>query len=487
MEFQTALPEQKQKTKDLAALFFMGISLFFLILTLPKTYTSIISPLSSDFFGSMQIAKNNHEIFSFVPGQAQNKFDNIELKGLDTLAFFDVPLTVEAGMNTESYGYASFRSEAAQELFHRAHLVGSKVVVALTMSSNREIKSLLSSTASQDELIEQAILEVQDAGIDGVSIDFENINNWNSFYKEQYTKFISNFVSRMHGAIPSSLVTVAIPSSNLKKEDGIDVSAVSRVADKVFVIASDTIVSEDKNLMPVAPVFGYKDNQYWDDAGKKIIQALQSVPENKLVLERAWYGNGDNYPLYRPSATPDTSVTVENNSEIDPAVVKRLIAGVPAGARDSARKNLPYIIDALKDEGILNPSVLSYAMATIEHETAGSFEPIDEIQGRFSARRLGYEGGANYFGRGFIQLTHLRNYRIIGERIGLDDKLARNPELASEPKIAAKILAAYFKDNNVATLASNGDFIDARTPINPDRNGYHVALLAFKYEDSFYQ
>ena len=143
--------------------------------------------------------------------------------------------------------------------------------------------------------------------------------------------------------------------------------------------------------------------------------------------------------------------------------------------------NIPLIAEALKKEGILDSNVLAYALATIEHETDETFQPIGEIQGHFNARRYGYEGGSNYFGRGFIQITHLRNYRNFGERIGMGDQLVKNPELASTPEIAARILAAFFKDNNVANLASKGNFVAARTPINPDINARSVARLAMKY------
>jgi hypothetical protein len=166
---------------------------------------------------------------------------------------------------------------------------------------------------------------------------------------------------------------------------------------------------------------------------------------------------------------------------LDSEKVDRLVSEVPSKAREAARRNIPLIGKALEEEGILDSNVLSYALATIEHETDATFEPLHEIQGRFSARRLGYEGGTNYFGRGFIQLTHLRNYRMVGERIGMGDQLARNPELASNPEVSAKILAAFFKDNNVANLASRGQFIAARRPVNPDYNGYKVASLAWKY------
>ena len=200
-------------------------------------------------------------------------------------------------------------------------------------------------------------------------------------------------------------------------------------------------------------------------------------------MERAWYGNGDNYPLYKPNSEPPAEEDREASSvNLDRQTIERLVDGVPQKGKAGARKSIPLIAKALDKEGILDSNVLAYALATIEHETDETFEPLEEINGRFSARRLGYEGGMNYFGRGYIQLTHLRNYKVIGERIGMGERLVKNPELAGTPEVAAAVLAAFFKDNNVANLASKGNFIAARRPVNPDLNGRSVARKALKYE-----
>jgi predicted chitinase/LysM repeat protein len=159
------------------------------------------------------------------------------------------------------------------------------------------------------------------------------------------------------------------------------------------------------------------------------------------------------------------------------SLINSILEAVPVDKRDTARNNLPYIIDALRSEGILSPNVLAYAMATIMHETAGTFAPIREIGGSQQAVKLGYSGGKDYYGRGFIQLTHDYNYREIGRRIGLGDELVKNPDLALDPKVSAKILAAFFKDKGVSDLAEKGKFIEARKPVNSDDKGRTLAKM----------
>lgn len=450
-----------------------------------KPVQRLIEPLISPAVFSGSAITIPKQVFSFAPGLAHNKYDSIDLNSLNTLAFFDVPVDSDGSINAYSRGYSSLMSVDSQDLFQRAHQKGVKVVLTLTQNNNSDIRSILDSADAKNALISQAMGAVQGAGVDGVSIDFEYQGNWSSDYSNKFNSFIADLTKYMHQYVPNSVVAVAINSGDFKKNNGLNLSALSKSSDRTFVIASDTIVPEVKGNNLINPVFGYKAADYFNDLSTRVASLLRKIPEDKLVFERAWYGNGDQYPLYQPSPKPDTSVNVENDSEVSQSVIDKLVAGVPDKAKAAAKKNLPFIVKALKAENILNPNVLSYAMATIEHETDGTFEPLEEIQGRQSARRLGYEGGENYFGRGFIQLTHLRNYKIMGERIGMGDELAKNPGLAATPEVAAKVLAAFFKDNNIANLATEGDFVDARTPINPDYNGYKVATLAWKYEDSF--
>ena len=159
-------------------------------------------------------------------------------------------------------------------------------------------------------------------------------------------------------------------------------------------------------------------------------------------------------------------------------VVESIVSQIPEKSKASARQNIPLIIDALQEQGILTPRVLSYALATIAHETAGTFQPIEEYGGRAQARKLGYKGGEDYFGRGFIQLTHDYNYDAMGKRLGVD--LLNNPQLALDPKTSARIMAVFFKDRNVANL-SETNFAAARNPINPDDRGPMIANNANKF------
>lgn len=54
--------------------------------------------------------------------------------------------------------------------------------------------------------------------------------------------------------------------------------------------------------------------------------------------------------------------------------------------------------------------------------------------------KKGYQGGENYFGRGYAHLTHRDNYQRLGRAIGRSDDLVNDPALAADPEIAAKVM-----------------------------------------------
>lgn len=462
--------------------------LLFIVLTssnVRKTVSPVFASLSS--FGSFAAVKPQNHVtiqnrFSFVPGYAPNKFNSINYDGLQMLSFYDVPVNADGTLDTDTEGYANFHSDESAALFQTARQKGVKMLLTLSQTYDNDVTSFLDNPDAQYELYKQTAQEIIDTGIDGITIDIELDGKLHTDYRDKYTTFVKGFTDYMHNNIRGSVVVVALPD-DATQNSFYDIKNLSAVSDTTFIMAYNIAAPEVENAQTISPVYGGNDKSYKDSLQKVEDSFLSTVSPDKLAIEKAWYGNGNNYPLFASNDTSsqnDIIVGVQDFS-LTQNTTNRLISDVPLPAQEAARKNLPYIVDALRKEGILNVNVLAYALATIQHETAATFEPIDEYKGRKSARRLGYEGGTNYFGRGFIQLTHLRNYKKMGERIGMNDELAKHPELASRPDIAARVLAAYFKDYGISKLATQGNFVDARTLINPDYNGYTIAEIALNF------
>lgn len=161
----------------------------------------------------------------------------------------------------------------------------------------------------------------------------------------------------------------------------------------------------------------------------------------------------------------------------------------PATPRVNIQFHLPYVLKALLDATLADKSMVLMALGTIRAETA-SFLPIEEFESRFNTTpggphpfdiydhmtllgNLGPPDGANFKGRGFVQLTGRANYTQFSKVIGLGDQLVQNPDLASDPDIAAKILAAFLraKENQIRQALQNNELAAARRLVNGGTNG----------------
>lgn len=162
--------------------------------------------------------------------------------------------------------------------------------------------------------------------------------------------------------------------------------------------------------------------------------------------------------------------------------VSQLYAG---SAAPNVQQYLPHILGALKEQGIDDPQMALYALATIKVET-GSFKPISEYSGGYA-----YEGrkdlgntqpgdGHRFMGRGFIQLTGRANYESYGRQLGVD--LVNNPELANDPQIAARVLALYLKNHEgrIRSALAAGDMAAARRVVNGGTNGLQGFSEAYR-------
>lgn len=191
-------------------------------------------------------------------------------------------------------------------------------------------------------------------------------------------------------------------------------------------------------------------------------------------------------PITVTTGTPTVGATpaaVAKPAEPMYPSVEDCIFVCPTAKKETVAKNLPGIVEEMAKAGFKSKNVLISILATIHVETEiDPFNPIEEIDGRDNAagRNPGvgpYGGGENYFGRGYIQLTHDYNYEPCGKAIGVP-QLGKKPELALQPEIASKIITWFWKKNGVDKAADAGDWDKVRRIVNGGTHGYAVYMAA---------
>ncbi|MEO6164970.1 MAG: peptidoglycan-binding protein [Candidatus Binatia bacterium] len=189
-----------------------------------------------------------------------------------------------------------------------------------------------------------------------------------------------------------------------------------------------------------------------------------------------------------PSVIPGVTVTI----------VSKMF---PFTQVDNIRDHLPFVLKGLVERTLGDKPMVLMALATIRAETE-SFQPINEGLSKFNTSPgghafdlydfrsdLGNQGkgdGANYRGRGYIQLTGRFNYQKYGAALGMGNKLATDPELGNDTAIAGKLLAAFLKDKERAIKEALiiGDLRLARRLVNGGSHGLDRFTDAFHIGDA---
>lgn len=142
---------------------------------------------------------------------------------------------------------------------------------------------------------------------------------------------------------------------------------------------------------------------------------------------------------------------------------------------------------------------IAYALATAYWES-GRFKHKEEI-GRGRGRDYGESvlvirgQRETYYGRGYVQLTWLRNYSlmslILTEVLGKEIDLVNNPDLAARPEISIEIIwegmiRGTFTGKNLADYISrdHANFVSARRIINGTDKANKIASIAEKFRDA---
>lgn len=146
---------------------------------------------------------------------------------------------------------------------------------------------------------------------------------------------------------------------------------------------------------------------------------------------------------------------------------------------------------------------LAYILATDQHESASTMQPIPEYGGKERLRRM-YDitgdrpekarelgnvnagDGAIYTG-GKIQLTGRRNFRTMGQRLGID--LEGNPSLIYDLNVSTAVLIVGMSEGlftgkhlgDYTDLSGNLDFVKARRIVNGTDKAEEIAALARRW------
>lgn len=145
------------------------------------------------------------------------------------------------------------------------------------------------------------------------------------------------------------------------------------------------------------------------------------------------------------------------------------------------------IVAECKARGLSMPEQIAYVLATVDHETARTFQPVREafFLGNRAENYLKKKPYWPYYGRGYVMLTWRRNYDRIGVALGIP--LSYEPDRALDHDVAKFALVygmkngLYGKPLTDFIKPGKVDFANARRSVNALDKSQHIATLARSY------
>jgi hypothetical protein len=186
--------------------------------------------------------------------------------------------------------------------------------------------------------------------------------------------------------------------------------------------------------------------------------------------------------------------------EFDPASVCEKFVITPRLSA-AAKNGLSTLLESIHtDTEITDIRWAAYMLATVQHECASKWLPIEEF-GKGKGRPYGTpvpvsdENGTSYlntyYGRGFVQLTWRANYDRMGRALGMGNLLVLHPEHALEPQTAYRVMSlgmrtGIFTGKKLADFIHGAqcDYVNARRIINGIDRAELIAGYAKVWEQS---
>jgi predicted chitinase len=171
-----------------------------------------------------------------------------------------------------------------------------------------------------------------------------------------------------------------------------------------------------------------------------------------------------------------------------PINLQRVIAAVPAGSRQAASQHFPGILSECQRQGVTSKPQIAYILATTIRESgAGAhmneFASGNAYEGRRDLGNTRPGDGPRFKGRGYVQITGRNNYQNWSRKLGID--LVNNPQLATQPATAARILVQGMKEGSFTGKKlgdyigeNGGDFNNARRVVNGTDHAGEIAGVA---------
>jgi hypothetical protein len=248
-------------------------------------------------------ARPVREVMGFVNagnlGNSTVGYPSWDFRLLTTVVFFGLQVNSGDGnLVTTDTGWAVYHSSTMSSFVAKAHSYGVRVIVSLNLhdfssSPTNQTCNGLAPAAAQNT-VNQAVTQVNAAGIDGVNIDYEGTNTTCADGQTSRAELVT-FAQKMRAAMPGRLIVIDTYTGSA--EDNLEffnITGLAPYVDAFFVMAYDMDYANYSSaplyctsycFNPISPL-----NTYRFNVTSSMAQYTALVPASKVVLGQPYYG-----------------------------------------------------------------------------------------------------------------------------------------------------------------------------------------------------
>ncbi|MEO6046887.1 MAG: glycosyl hydrolase family 18 protein, partial [Candidatus Kapaibacterium sp.] len=263
-------------------------------------------------------------VFGWNPYWTGTAYRNYDYRLLSDICYFSCEVDPATG------GYTTVHDWKTTDMVPLAKAAGTRVHLCATLFEGHA--TLFGSPRSVANLIDSLVALVRLRDADGVNIDFEGVP---ASQRAAVTAFMRNLAARLHADVPSSVLSIALPSVDW--DNVYDVAAMAPYVDLFIIMGYDYHWGGAPDAGPVAP----KNNgTLWTpyDVTRSVNAYLKrGIPAARLSLGVPYYG----YDWPTADSTPGAA-TLGGGESVVYSTAKRNAATY--GRRWDPQSSTPYYI-----------------------------------------------------------------------------------------------------------------------------------------------
>ncbi len=220
------------------------------------------------------------------------RLDNIQYARYDLLSevnFFSLTVgpdghIVQVTGNQTEPGWRWWNTQQVKDLIPRVQTQGGDFGLTLAALNNSDIRSFLSSTSAQQNLISDTLDQIHARHLNSITLDFEYSGTPRAVYRRDFTAFAQRFAAALRQQASGTTLSLTLPPLAGREPGLFDLSRLAPLFDRFIGMTYDYYNASSDVAGPDAPMNGFSSHAFVFDVTTAYHDYLQVIPRTKIVM-----------------------------------------------------------------------------------------------------------------------------------------------------------------------------------------------------------